>query len=545
VDESLRLLMRLRLGATLRRWKKTMSRPKGIILGLVTAMLFVPWFFSIGISLYLGFRAPMEPIRRFAPAALFAFTVLSLAFSAGEQALYFAPAEVSFLFAGPYRKRQLLVYKLVVTLWIGLFSAVFFALASTTMAPNMGSAFVGSFLILLFFQASQMVVGLGASTLGALAWSRGRRVFLVGVVAVVGLALASAGRGLFEIGDEGLEALGRVERSPITTVVLAPFRWFILTFTAESFFDLIRWGTLAAAVDAGLIALIFALDASYLEAAASASAKRFAKMQRMMGGGGGIKGGARATGRFRFRPPAPPWWGGVGPNLWRQMTTALGSPGRLVGLVAMLSALPIFLAVVGRNGEAARPLTYLGQWLVIWISIAMSGLLPFDFRGDVDVMEELKALPIGASRLALGQILTPALLATVAQTFAIGLTMAVIGGGGAASWVVLAFLAPINLMFYAIENLLFLWYPSRLVAGQFDVIAVGRQILFLMAKVLGLVAGIGAAALVGLPVYFLAGHSLVAASVLAWFALAATALAMVPLVGQAFLRFDVSRDIPA
>lgn len=40
-----------------------------------------------------------------------------------------------------------------------------------------------------------------------------------------------------------------------------------------------------------------------------------------------------------------------------------------------------------------------------------------------------------------------------------------LGGTGGARWVYLAFLLPVNLMSYAIENLLFLWYPSRVVVG--------------------------------------------------------------------------------
>ncbi len=88
-------------------------------------------------------------------------------------------------------------------------------------------------------------------------------------------------------------------------------------------------------IDGALVALIFALDARYLEAASDASARRFAKIQRMMAGGGGIRTGARKVGRFGFRPPEVPWWGGVGPNLWRQATMALGNPGRLA-LVGLL-----------------------------------------------------------------------------------------------------------------------------------------------------------------------------------------------------------------
>jgi Putative ABC exporter len=546
LDRSLFLLMKLRAGATFRRLKRTLSRPKGIAMAAITAALFVPWLFSIAMTARVGLRPPLEPIRRFGPLGFFAFTIGSLLFSAGEQALYYTPAEVTFLFAGPYRKRQLLAYKLVVTGLLCLFSALFFTLASKMMSPLLASAFVGSFLLILFLQILQMVVGLAAGTVGALAWSRGRRLVLVGVVVLIGLAALSAGR---ELGSGGpLEALKRIERSPVATVVLTPFRWFIMAFTAERVWpDLIKYGALGAAVDAGLIAMVFALDASYLEAASASSARRFAKLQRLGGGGGGVRSMAtRKTGRFRFRPPGAPWWGGVGPNLWRQMTAALGDPVRLIVVICMLSIVPVVMMVtVPKNAQQSDSLPYVCIGMIAWMSIVLSFLLPYDFRGDIDMMEELKTLPIAPSRLALGQVLTPTLVATMSQAVAMVTVMVGFGSVGVGSWAVLAFLFPVNLVFYSIENLLFLWYPSRIVAGQFDVMAVGRQMLFLLAKVVGLGLGVGLSALAGTIVFFISGRNVSAAIVVAWVTLSASALSLVPVVGQAFSRFDVSRDVPA
>ena len=546
MDRSLWLLMRLRVVALVRRWKKTLSRPKGIIMAVVTALVFVPWFFSIIVSARIDVKPPLEQIRRFAPLGLFAFTIASLLFSAGEQALYYSPAEVSFLFAGPYRKRQLLGYKLFTTVLLCLFSALFFTLMSTMVSPKLISAFVGSFVVILFLQTLQMVVGLAANTLGALAWSRGRRLVLAGLVVVVGLAIVSVGR---ELGGAGpLAALQRVERSTVAWFVLTPFRWFVLGFTAERVWpDLVLWSSLGLMVDAALLGLIFALDASYLEAASASSAKRFAKLQKMGAGGGSVRMvGGRQTGRFRFRPPDAPWWGGVGPNFWRQMTGALGNPGRLVGVVAMVAATPIIMiAVAPRDGRQAEPIAYVCMGMIGWMSIILSILIPFDFRGDVDMMEELKSLPITPTRIAIGQLLTPTLVATVTQAIAMFAVIVGMKGTGVVAWTFLAFLLPVNFLFYAVENLLFLWYPTRIVAGQFDVMAVGRQVLFLLAKAIGLGVGLGLASLVGAGVYFLAGRNILPALVLAWFAMLGVALAAIPLVGQAFRKFDVTSDVPA
>ena len=546
MDRSLWVLMRLRFLALVRRWKKTLSRPKGIVLAVVTALVFVPWLFSIVMTVRLDVKPPLERIRRLAPLGLFAFTIASLLFSVGEQALYYSPAEVAFLFAGPYRKRQILAYKLFTTVMLCLVSSLFFTLMSSMVSPRLISAFVGSFLVILFLQMLQMVVGLAANTLGALAWSRGRRLILVGLVVLAGLAVVSVGRGLGGVGP--LEALQRVERSAPIQAILTPFRWFVQAFTAERVFpDLIRGAALGLMVDVVLIGLVFALDASYLEAASASSAKRYAKLRRVTAGGGSVRStGTRKMGRFRFRPPNPPWWGGVGPNFWRQMTGALGDPGRLIGVVVMLSATPIvMIAIVPKNPNSAESMPFVCMGMIAWMSIILSVLIPFDFRGDVDVMEELKSLPIPADRLALGQLLTPTLIATATQAIAMIAVIVGLGGPRFVAWWFLAFLLPVNFLFYAIENLLFLWYPSRVVAGQFDIMAVGRQVLMMLAKMIGLAVGSGLAALVGVIVYFAAGREPGRSLLAAWIALVAVALAILPLVGQAFRKFDVTTDIPA
>ena len=545
MDRSLFLLMKLRLVGLVRRSKKTLSRPKGIVMAVVTAMLFVPWLFSIVMSARVEVKPPLEQIRLFAPLGLLVFTVGSLLFSAGEQALYYSPAEVTFLFAGPYRRRQILAYKLFTTILLCLFSALCFTMASTMMSPRLISAFVGSFVMILFLQTLQMVAGLAGSTLGALAWSRGRRLLLVGLVVVAGLVMVSVGRELSGLAP--MEAFKKVQGSPIATVILAPFRWFVLAFTAERIWpDLVQWSALCGLIDLGLLGLIFALDASYLEAASASSARRFAKLQRLGGGGGGIRSmGKRPTGRFRFRPPNPPWWGGVGPNFWRQMTGALGDPGRLAGVIAMISIVPIVMIFLPANPRQSQPLIYVCMGMIAWMSIVFSMLIPYDFRGDIDLMEELKVLPISPNRLALGQLLTPTLIATIAQSVAMLVVIAGLGAPDKVAWTFLAFLLPVNFLFYAVENLLFLWYPSRVVAGQFDVMAIGRQVLFMMAKMLGLGVGLGLSALAGVIVYFLVGRHFVPAIVASWLIMVASALALLPLVGQAFRRFDISRDIPA
>jgi hypothetical protein len=110
----------------------------------------------------------------------------------------------------------------------------------------------------------------------------------------------------------------------------------------------------------------------------------------------------------------------------------------------------------------------------------------------------------------------------------------------------MAFALPLNFLVFGLDNLLFLCFPSRIMAsnpGDFQ--AMGRNMLFLITKFL-VVLGVGALAVgFGWGAYFLAGRSLVAGAAVGWMIVTACAWVLVPLLALAFDAFDVSRDIPA
>ncbi len=72
---------------------------------------------QVMMAVMMSDRPELQPLRRrdarrSPPPALFAFTLLFVFTSAGEAAVYFTPAEVDFLFAAPFTRRELLYYKL-------------------------------------------------------------------------------------------------------------------------------------------------------------------------------------------------------------------------------------------------------------------------------------------------------------------------------------------------------------------------------------------------------------------------------------------------
>jgi hypothetical protein len=248
----------------------------------------------------------------------------------------------------------------------------------------------------------------------------------------------------------------------------------------------------------------------------------------------------------RWALPSLPYWGGVGPVLWRQLTGAFRALGRLMlALVIVGTVLAVLLA--GALASEPSKTHQLGAvfGMMAWTSIFITNLVPFDFRGDVDRIALLKTLPIVPWQLTVGQLLAPTLLLSAGQWLALAAMVV----GWPDQWRAAAAFAvcvPLyNFVLIGLDNLLFLLFPVRMMAatpGDFQ--ALGRNVVLSMGKLIGLGVVLGAGAVVGVPVGVLTQS--VALGVLAGCpVLFVGCVAMVPLVALAFRRFDVGRDTPA
>ena len=100
--------------------------------------------------------------------------------------------------------------------------------------------------------------------------------------------------------------------------------------------------------------------------------------------------------------------------------------------------------------------------LVFYSFLLLPTALKFDFRRDIDRLGVLKALPISVTAVTLGELAVPVLLCTLFQ--AVVLLAALLIRPFPVSWclMVLVVLLPVNLLIFALENLIFLLYPYRL-----------------------------------------------------------------------------------
>lgn len=544
MPEALLLLMRLQLRGWLRALARNLRTVKGAILALAGAFVFVSWLGSVLVSPRPAERPDPELLERFGPLGLLASCVLGLVFSSGGKAVSFSPAEVDFLFPGPFTRRQLLAYKIAGTVGLGLPSTLLLTLFARGFAGWFVAAYVGLLLTVLFFQFFTLAAGLLAQTVGARAYTRGRKALLV----VLGLLVAGVALHAYRSAPEPdvRAVLERMEESAVWQTVRVPLTWFIKAYLAERLWpDLVQWAGLAALVDLGLLALVFALDAQYLEAAASASERLYVLRQRLRSGQGTLVGPG-GEGKARFRLPGLPWWGGAGPTIWRQWTTAVRSYLPIIVLVTFLAlAVPPVLAGPLDPADTNVPLALVLAAMFGGLTVLMSPAVPCDFRADLDRLDVLKALPIAPAWLTLGELLAPTLLVSLLQLLTIAVVQVVRGRFQPELFSVLAASLPFAFLVFALENLLFLLFPARAMgATPGDVQAMGRNMLLLLAKMIVLVPALVVAGVAGALAYWLAGHSIAVALPAAGLVLAVCDAALVPLVGLAFKRFDVARDTP-
>ena len=524
----------LRVKASLRRMRRSFATPKGMLFAGLGVLMLVFW---LGPLIARGFVIePGDPaeIRGYVPYALIFFLIMALLTSVGERAIYFSPAEINMLFSGPFSRRQLVLYRIGTIATGIMLSSLLFALF---LFPQMGSflsAYLGAFAALLMVQLVSMFMVMLGERVGTHLTKRLRWGLGLGILALVGSgAVTALGPVAIEDPQELLEAIRSGPGGRILELVLAPYAW---TFTAPTLgVLLIAFGS-AMALNGLLVAAILALDANYLETAAGVSERIYTNIQRAQRTGVAVADLKYA----QRRVPRLPHLGGAGTIAWRQLTTARCSS---MSTVVIILVMAVTVSLIATSGAAEVQVWTVAGMMVFWLSLILSGVLRFDFRGDLDVLETLKAMPMHPYGISAGQILVPTLVLTVVQTLALAPPL-VMQERVAFLPVAALFALPVNGLLYTIENIAFLLYPVRF-QGQTttDISFLGRQVLVFLVKMLILAACIGVATAVGGVLYILSGMA-AAGLAAAWCVLVAQLAALLPYLSWAFQRFDPSQGLP-
>jgi hypothetical protein len=539
MDRALWLLHRLRLRAALRRMVRGLKTPKGALasaFGLIMLGLFVAP--NLMLAVQVG-RSDPQIVRSVAPVLMLGACLLTLLATSAEKAVNFTLPEVEFLFPGPFTRRELLLYKISSSAAAAILTSLIFSVVFVRWTTWWIAGWIGLWLVLMFNQMLGMTLALVAQWIGEAAYTRARRMVLITAVAVAGLIavqLLPAGKNI-----AWQNFAEQVRSSAVGTALITPFEPFGRTIAAETLGEFAIWGSAAFGLVAVLLVVVLRLDANYLEAAAVASQKRYQVMQRAKSGQMPVMG-ARHTSRWRL--PRPGWLGGAGPIAWRQAMQLMRSSPRLllILVIVSLSAGPAFFTMGPERPDLAGPI--LG--IVAWMTFFVVAVLPSGFRADLDYMDWFKMLPIHPLAIVVGELAPAVLFITTLQL----LIIAGLGVFVSASPEILltgaCFTVPVNTLFLTAENMLFLYFPSRTVAGSpGDLQFMGRQMLMVTLRML-LVAFAALIAVAPALIAWLIGvQAWPVLAAIVWLMLLAEGIALNFGTGLAFRCFDPSLDMPA
>ncbi|HEV3024116.1 MAG TPA: putative ABC exporter domain-containing protein [Pirellulales bacterium] len=541
---ALLILTRLRWAADFRRTYRQARTLRGALLLLVwigfvlpaiTCGLLGTWFQPEAVMATTG-----AFVRDFAVFGMFAVWFMTLALSSGDQALAFSMAEVDWLFAAPFTRRDLIAHKLSLNALGLVLMGLMFSIMGRIGFHLWIAGFAGIVLLLAFFQLSLIAVALTRQMVAERAYTRTRRLLMGGVLVAVALGVgqAIAGRDLADW--RGLAVDFRA--SWTGRCLLAPFEVYGRTITAERLFpDAVGWGLLGLAIDAALVAGVMFLDANYLEAAAEVSRKRYEATQRVMRGDWWS---ARKT-HAKLRLPPPAWLAGAGPVAWRQTLHLLRGSINLLDPALVAAGICVAVPLFHDTPNTRFVVSVIADYLA-GMSLFFASFLPFGLRADVDRLDTFKSLPLATWAVVLGQLGPPAALLSLIQIVLLGAAALVHSQHAVALLAVVFFAPPVCLLLVACDNLLFLLFPYRTapaVAG--DMQSAGRQMLLMTLRLpvlmfLGGVAGGG-----GVLAFFVARESWLAFAAAAWCVLACEVVSMLAACTWAFQRFHVSIETPA
>lgn len=543
-------LLGLQLSSYWRYFVRSLATVKGALLAGV-GVLFIGLYF--GALLFSPSSAePVEPdvLRRTGPAFLLLYCLVQVLLSASQATIYFTPAEVQFLFSGPFTRRQILIYKVTLLTILTLPVPLLFALFLRHHAGSWYAAMLAMTLGVLFLNLFTIACNLLVDTIGAAMYHRARSVALFGLLIGFGLVVYFRG-GLPTWGQVG-EQGGALADSTLMRVITWPLGWFFELFLASDLAALGVGLAMSVLVNVGMLLVVFALDKNLLELAAANSDRTYTMLQQIRRGQTALAAGG---GKAGWSLPDFPYLAGVGPVVWRQLTLTLRGLGRLVVILLLIGGMMTFGVLGGTSGaaagteNAADALFASTVGLMVMLTFFMTMLVPFDFRGDIDAMAVLKTLPVAPWALAVGQLLTPVLVTTLFHWgILVGMASLSLARGTplpAGALVAMAFLFPaLNFLMFGLENLLFLIFPIRMTQvtpGDFQ--SFGRNIVLTLGKMVALLAVLGTAALLGVFTAYATGNTYLGLGV-GWLVVVTAGVALVPAIMIAFARFDVGRDTP-
>jgi hypothetical protein len=554
IHPALRLSLRHQTRGQLRRLGQSFATPRRIALSTTALLLAVVWLGNMAVSLL--FREPYSEgaVAQWTRLGLTIYALwhwIRTAWERPEQSLEWSTAEEQFLVNGPFTRRQLVRYRLLIVARATVLKAT---IATILILPDVSRPAVTLIALCLgLFTIELIRIALDTWTA-----NMNSSEFSLYRSTVLGLA-GGAAIWMFEYALVQWRSVSHASVPPIVTLMAITLE-SLRVFTQSEYFQFISWPfrqvadlMVAPTASWGVLLQLAAIAGAELLAVEgvlrldSAGQRRLRDLEAA-----NLRTASReqTDGRDAADLRLPTVY--LGAVAWRQFCgMRLHLVGVLLALVA--PAMLTFIPFVMLKHEPDVAFTNFVASLAFYTLLLLPPALKFDFRRDYDRLLALKMLPASPMRVTLGQIAVPVLVATLFQwTMVLSAFLVRPVSPGFALAAICLFL-PANLAIFGVDNLLFLMFPHRLKQEGLDVFL--RTTLVFTAK--GLIFGL---VLVGIVVWSVAARSiseslltmglslggpLVIFGVGLWAIIALTAGGAISLTASAFRHFDPSRGMVA
>ncbi|MEO2049107.1 MAG: hypothetical protein ABGX16_21315 [Pirellulales bacterium] len=527
MSEQAQTLAMLRLVACqgrgrLRRMGQRFLLPRRFILSLLALLLAVAWLGNAVMTVWLRESATPELLRALIGLGLAFYAIWHLAMAAcfrPQQCLEWIESERELLEACPLRPCELLTYKLASIATTTILKASVLILLLLPDLKCVPLALAGILLGMFFLELWRMGVEIAA-------WGMSNRSFIAfrivvitvlgGFSVVVGVMLLHSPllQGEIHVGQGVMNQLGQllVEMSASAVgkvqILFSPFVSMICA--KEMTPDSLLSSGLALAMVAFAGGLVFRLFAIMPQRKAHREKVDYQRNQWQQNQGESNRGAGsplcensgtvaqRWLGAYQQKIPASFLLKGpVGAIAWRQwlgsrryagsLLTALVIPGvmAMTPMVVVADPLGAFLATAGA--------------LAFYTFLLLPTALRFDFRRDLDRMAMFKSMPIPPSAMTLGQLATPVLISTLFQATVLAVAALIHEQTFLLYLGTLLVLLPVNVLVFALDNLIFILYPYRIGQEGLEIFLrtmltfTGKGLLFVLGLAMISVWGYGAA----------------------------------------------------
>ncbi|MBD3672996.1 MAG: hypothetical protein HUJ26_05665 [Planctomycetaceae bacterium] len=490
---ALRQLIRIRTYAKLRRMVRSSFTPRRAFLTMLVIFLGLFWMITAGASMLNRQTFDPENFRRSISlflALYFLWHLVRLAWKRPEPMEDWTAAEQFHLLSGPFSGRHLIGYRLAVIFSATLFKA---SLVTFLMLPDLPNPILGFsgflfgliFLEFLRLNAETIINGLPQKVY------QGYRLVVCGILLLFfSLVLLR----LFHLTEEHLTDLrdlrnliplfkSELEQLRATfagRVIEYPFSSFAALITTNSFSTLAAGRFLLCGglvVASGYAVIHLDLHNRQLEL----------KRERARKDDQSAVSFSDESNEPLLQLKKLPRFGGIVPLAWRQTLCARRYVGGLLISLIIPAILSLFPLAVPNDPIPTFVSVITGT--LFFSFMLLPATIKYDFRRDFDRLSALKMLPVPPRSMVLGQLTVPVIATFGFQLFV--LTVSMLVRPIPVNWYLssLLILFPIVVFLVALDNLIFLWYPHRLVEEGFEVFL--RSILTFTSKILLCGLGIG------------------------------------------------------